>query len=1313
MTEPFSMDAPGGLLERLRSLTADRARDEVRVPADYRSRNRALEDPYQENRKRIADEYQARKASTEAEFAATKQSITDQFKIDHGNAKKEYEDAQSAVADRFEEAERACKKEYQEAHWEATTIFDASKDKPAQRLQEITDQLQAGSDELEEFRQESVEIFQRRPRWREFPQPQVPPPVVGGDPFQRFTAAVETAGNQLDSLRGQTVASLFEGVKPLGIFVVMTVLPTVVSASIFFGLDEWYWTAAVFVLTAALYTGLAVWCWRVARRESAEGYEAICRTILSAEGDRRLAAAAAKQECERQTDQIAKKLEDELAVAKRGFVAATGELDTRKKKELGEVQRKHPPLISETVSRRDRQLEEAEESFGRRLNNVQADYETESVGLREEYQRKMAESEDRFQREWNALVHDWQSGMSRFQSELDELNGSCGLRFPDWNTSDWDDWSAPTEIPRVIRFGHFEVDTSQIEGGIPQAEELERARTEFALPAMLPFPDRSLLLLKATGEGCPRAVTAIQAVMLRMLTSLPPGKVRFTIIDPVGLGENFSAFMHLADYDEQLVSSRIWTNNSHIEQRLANLTEHMETVIQVYLRNEFETIQQYNEFAGEMAEPYRVLVIADFPTNFTEAAARRLRSVVASGARCGVFTLLSVDTKAQMPRGFRLGDLLPHAVSLRWREGRFVWEDPDFENLPLVLESPPDAERFTDVVRDVGSRVEDADRVEVPFECVVPEATDWWKGDTSSQLDVSLGRAGAMKLQYLSLGRGTSQHVLISGKTGSGKSTLLHALITNLSLHYGPDQVEFYLVDFKKGVEFKAYATQRLPHARVIAIESEREFGLSVLEHLDAELRRRGDLFRNLGVQDLAGFRAAEPDVKLPRVLLIIDEFQELFVEDDRIAQSASLLLDRMVRQGRAFGIHVLLGSQTLAGAYSLARATIGQMAVRIALQCSEADAHLILSEENTAARLLTRPGEAIYNDANGLFEGNHPFQVVWLPDNQRETYLRRVHELAVERGSRVPPPIVFEGNVPADPSDNPLLGELLGANSWPEPVRAPKAWLGSAIAIKDPTVAEFARQGGSNLMLVGQREEAALGVLAASMISLAAQDGPPADGEQDSRAATFHVLDGMRPDAPEAGFFKRIAAAVPQPVNIGDVRKMPQVITEISEEVARREESGIEDDPPIYLIIYDLGRFRDLRKDESDFGFSSISDDKPPSPSKQFIKILQEGPAVGVHVLFWCDTYNNVTRSLDRQVFHDVEMRVLFQMNATDSSNLIDSPVAGRLGVHRGILYNEGQGSQEKFRPYGLPSDDWLAWVRKQLAARATKAAATSSDRS
>src|SRR5262249_36616137 len=156
-------------------------------------------------------------------------------------------------------------------------------------------------------------------------------------------------------------------------------------------------------------------------------------------------------------------------------------------------------------------------------------------------------------------------------------------------------------------------------------------------------------------------------------------------------------------------------------------------------------------------------------------------------------------------------------------------------------------------------------------------------------------------------------------KTGSGKSTLLHALITNAALRYSPDELELYLIDFKKGVEFKVYAALELPHARVIAVESEREFGLSVLQRLDGELKARGDRFRELGVQDLASYREADGDKNpLPRILLVVDEFQEFFVEDDKIAQDVALLLDRLVRQGRAFGIHVNLGSQSLGGAYSL-----------------------------------------------------------------------------------------------------------------------------------------------------------------------------------------------------------------------------------------------------------------------------------------------------------------------------------------------------------------------------------------------------------
>jgi DNA segregation ATPase FtsK/SpoIIIE, S-DNA-T family len=567
-----------------------------------------------------------------------------------------------------------------------------------------------------------------------------------------------------------------------------------------------------------------------------------------------------------------------------------------------------------------------------------------------------------------------------------------------------------------------------------------------------------------------------------------------------------------------------------------------------------------------------------------------------------------------------------------------------------------------------------------------------WSLQTDRELRVPLGKCGATKLQYLTLGRGTAQHALIAGKTGSGKSTLLHALVTNVSLWYSPDEVELYLVDFKKGVEFKTYAAHHVPHIRAIAIESDREFGLSVLQRLDEELHRRGELYRKHGVQDIAAFRAAAPNQRMPRTLLIIDEFQEFFVEDDKIAQDAAMLLDRLVRQGRAFGIHVLLGSQTLGGAYTLARSTIGQMAVRIALQCSEADSYLILSDDNAAARLLSRPGEAIYNDSNGMIEGNSPFQVVWLPEPTRDRYLKMVESRTSGNGfAKVPAPIVFEGNVPADVRKNEPLTALLSdtagkARGLPSmglgdgASDATITWLGEAIAIKDPTAAVFRRHSGHNLLMVGQRDDAALAIQTVAMVCIAAQHPD----------AKIFVFNGSTADSDEASYIEKLPELIPQVARIIRPRDTADAIAAVSAEFERRQSDDESHAPPVFLMIYALQRFRDLRQ-EDDFSFSMDDEGKPPKPGKLFAAILRDGPTLGVHTFAWCDTVNNINRTIDRSGLREFEMRVLFQMGASDSSMLIDSPNASKLGFHRGLYHSEEEGREEKFRPYALPDLDWL----------------------
>src|SRR5262249_46785239 len=114
-------------------------------------------------------------------------------------------------------------------------------------------------------------------------------------------------------------------------------------------------------------------------------------------------------------------------------------------------------------------------------------------------------------------------------------------------------------------------------------------------------------------------------------------------------------------------------------------------------------------------------------------------------------------------------------------------------------------------------------------------------------------------------------------------------------------------------------------------------------------------------------------------------------------------------------------------------------------------------------------------------------------------------------------------------------------------------------------------------------------------------------------------------------------------------------------------------------------------------FGFSRRGEEKP-SPSKQFATIIREGPALGVHTLVWCDSLNNVNRSLDRQGLREFEMRGLFQMRANHCSVLVDTPLARKVGFPPALVHSEDRGRLEKFRPYGPPSEAWLAEMQRLL---------------
>ncbi|MHB8575853.1 MAG: FtsK/SpoIIIE domain-containing protein [Dehalococcoidia bacterium] len=660
---------------------------------------------------------------------------------------------------------------------------------------------------------------------------------------------------------------------------------------------------------------------------------------------------------------------------------------------------------------------------------------------------------------------------ARAQARVIEQVAGRGAK--DWEDTAWDAWTPPVDADgaRALCIG-------RLRESLPRVEGLEQS-APLDIPALAPFLGGGHLVFQAPLAGRAEAIGAIQSAVLRLLASIPPGKLRFTFFDPIGLGENVAAFMRLADFDPLLSGVRALTEPEQIERRLVELTAHMSDVIQKYLRNEFATIEEFNANAGEVSQPYHVVVALDTPAGLSSVALQRLLGIMQTGPRCGVYCIILLDPSRPLPEGIERTAFRQNATAVLWDGARFIWDDEIFRSCTLELSRPPDLALsrrwdktvFGQIITTVGKESRESGRVEVSFRRVAtlfrdqlgadPEAypglilpvdpgseRSWWLGDAASGLTAPIGRAGASRVHCLTLGHGAAHHALIAGRTGSGKSTLLHVLITGLALAYSPDEVELYLVDFKKGVEFKTYATHRLPHASVVAIGSDRAFGLSVLQGLDGELRRRGDLFRAAQASDLFTFRSRrnsnEIAMPLPRIVLVLDEFQELFAANDTIAAEATQILDRLARQGRAFGIHLVLATQSLAGAfsgdYALARSTVAQMQVRIALPCDEIDSRLILAENNPAARTLDRPGAALYNAAGGAQEANDPLQVAWLPAEERDGYLARLRELAVSRHLPERAQLIFEGasatwssgasNVTALPEPSPDSPE--GRGIWP-----------------------------------------------------------------------------------------------------------------------------------------------------------------------------------------------------------------------------------------------------------------------------------------
>ncbi len=196
-------------------------------------------------------------------------------------------------------------------------------------------------------------------------------------------------------------------------------------------------------------------------------------------------------------------------------------------------------------------------------------------------------------------------------------------------------------------------------------------------------------------------------------------------------------------------------------------------------------------------------------------------------------------------------------------------------------------------------------------------------------------------------------HGLIAGTTGAGKSELLRTLVVGMAANARPEHLTFVLIDYKGGATFDACAA--LPHVVGVITDLDEHLADRALRSLHAELRRREALLRAHGAADLPALRATDPQVVLPRLVVVIDEFAALVSEQPTFLHA----LVGVAQRGRSLGVHLLLATQRPQGVISDdVRANTN---LRLALRLQDAADALDVAGTADAAHLpRSVPGRAV-----------------------------------------------------------------------------------------------------------------------------------------------------------------------------------------------------------------------------------------------------------------------------------------------------------------------------------------------------------------
>lgn len=520
--------------------------------------------------------------------------------------------------------------------------------------------------------------------------------------------------------------------------------------------------------------------------------------------------------------------------------------------------------------------------------------------------------------------------------------------------------------------------------------------------------------------------------------------------------------------------------------------------VQNVIQGRARTLTAFRRQTGRPVEGYTLVVLVLDMGMISTDLRSKIALLMKAGPAAGVSflvvstTMMSITDQSGQEYGLAVSSIAPNTTVLEIN-GKTVCVAGTGETAPFI---PIDS---LTCLRETERLVTCAESTPLPvvsFDSVNDVAAPW-RCSSVNGVTFGVGKYGVNDVE-ITLGDEVNQrhNALITGAVGQGKSNLISVIIHSLCLRYPPSELQLYLLDFKEGVTFKAFSSagkeDYLPHAKVIGLESDVDYGIAVLESLFREYRSRMATLKEASVRSIQELRKKNPGIEMPRIVVIIDEFQMMFGDDVQTGQYVADLLEKSVRLFRAAGIHFILSSQTLGGNMALTQkkdSIFSQVPVRLALKNSLEESYQTLTLGNPAAAFL-RPREAVVNLDYGEIAQNRKTIVAFADEATLAPLRRKWWERS---RSITTPPYVFESERRVGVRE--CIADVVKLRMKDA---APCALIGDRISIEGMRLSvPLPAEPGRNIAIIGAPDAGcnqALGILQSAAVSLAYQHSKQSD---------------------------------------------------------------------------------------------------------------------------------------------------------------------------------------------------------------------------